>query len=121
MKEMPGYCCSLQRCKVPKRDWLTVPPCDSCEKATDLTAMVCDDAAFLGAQTQGAAMGERLRKLMTDGEWPERILTALCQRAAEGDLKAIQYVLELLGEKPGEDPGPVYRIELGPGVEEMAK
>lgn len=68
-------------------------------------------------------MGERLRALMERENLVDPMLRGLAQSAGEGNLKAIEYVLRLLGEAPA-PPGsePLgYRIELGPGVEELAK
>lgn len=109
MKLMPGYDCKLSRCKVPRKDWPTVPPCDICDKACQL------------AQDEPKTMSARLRALLAKDGLENRILSALAERAAEGELKAIQYVLEVLGEKPEEPTDPVLRVEFGPGVEDLAK
>lgn len=53
----------------------------------------------------------------------QQILLAIVQKALNGDLKTVEFILELTGELPGgksaEQDG--LRIELGPGVEELAK
>lgn len=68
-------------------------------------------------------MGERLRALMEEEGLVEPMLRALAQSAGEGNLKATEYVLRLLGEAPAEPGGepPEFRVELGPGVEELAQ
>lgn len=66
-------------------------------------------------------MGDQLRRLMEDGGHAETMLLALVERAKEGDLKAVQLVLALLGEDPGNERDPVYRLDLGPGVEELCE
>lgn len=59
------------------------------------------------------------------GDARQQILLAVVQKALNGDLKTIEFILELIGEQPDEKAkGPedaVFRIELGPGIEEMAK
>lgn len=59
------------------------------------------------------------------GDARQQILLALVQKALNGDLKTVEFILELIGELPvdkgkGAD-GKEIRIELGSGVEEMAK
>lgn len=110
MKLMPGYDCALNRCKVPKKDWPTVPPCDICAKACRLE------------QEEPQSMAERLRALLGEDGRQEQVLLALVQRAAEGDLKAIQLVLDILGEKPPqEEDDREIRVVFDPGIEESAK
>lgn len=59
------------------------------------------------------------------GDARRQILLAVVQKALNGDLKTIEFILELIGERPDEKAkgteDSVFRIELGPGVEEMAK
>lgn len=119
--EMPGYCCTRDKCEVPKKDWVRFPPCSACEKAMDVALAVMVDQSMEGREQRPAPMGEQLRALLAEGSVARSILSALCQRATEGDLKAIQLVMDILGEKPPQDDGPEIRIELGPGVEELAK
>ena len=60
-----------------------------------------------------------LVRVMEREDLTETMATALARKAAEGDLRAMGMVLSALGENGEFDP--VYRIELGPGVEDMAK
>lgn len=57
------------------------------------------------------------------GDARQQILLALVQKALNGDLKTVEFILELIGEAPdgGEKDPEGVRIELGPGVEELAK
>lgn len=57
------------------------------------------------------------------GDARQQILLALVQKALNGDLKTVEFILELIGEAPDgreKDPEGV-RVELGPGIEEFAK
>lgn len=57
------------------------------------------------------------------GDARQQILLALVQKALNGDLKTVEFILELIGETPDvkKVDGEGVRIELGPGVEELAK
>ena len=67
---------------------------------------------------------EDVRELEGD-DARQQILLALVQKALNGDLKTVEFILELIGEAPdakdksAECEG--LRVELGPGVEELAK
>ncbi len=59
------------------------------------------------------------------GDARRQILLAVVQKALNGDLKSVEFILELTGELPDPKARPDgsagLRIELGPGVEELAK
>lgn len=61
------------------------------------------------------------------GDVRQQLLLALIQKAMGGDLKTFQFILNLIGENPSPpepDPAPredALRVELGPGVEELAQ
>lgn len=59
------------------------------------------------------------------GDAKQQIVLALIQKGLNGDLKTIEFMLKLIGEMPdGKEKAeeePVFRIELGPGVEELAE
>lgn len=68
------------------------------------------------------SMAEELRTVMRKEKAARPMLLALLERAKEGDLKAIQLVLDILGEKAGQDgEEQTFQVVLGPGVEELAK
>lgn len=67
------------------------------------------------------SMADELRAVMRREKAARPMLLALLERAKEGDLKAIQLVLDILGEKSPQDGETAIRIELGPGVEELAE
>lgn len=78
-------------------------------------------------------ISEQLRELLArediqeleGGDARQQILLSMIHKALNGDLKTIEFMLKLIGEmpegkdKPDEDA--VFRIELGPGVEELAQ
>ena len=68
-------------------------------------------------------IADTLRRVMKGTAHAEGIATALLERAEAGDLKAVQMVLQLLGEDlEGKDPGEnVVHIKLGRGVRELAR
>ena len=78
-------------------------------------------------------VAERLRELLArediqeleGGDAWQQILLALIHKALNGDLKTIEFILKLIGEssdgKDKVDEDSVFRIELGPGVEELAQ
>lgn len=78
-------------------------------------------------------MSDQLRELLArediqeleGGDTRQQILLAIVKKALNGDLKTIEFILKLIGEMPDgkekEDEDTVFRIELGPGVEELAK
>lgn len=80
-----------------------------------------------------ATMAERMRQLLAEtnvrelegGDAREQILLALVEKAMGGDLKTVEFILKLIGEpvegreEPAEQAG--FRLELGPGVEELAR
>ena len=51
----------------------------------------------------------------------EKMLLATWKKALGGDVKCLQYILELTGDAGADQEDQVYRIELGPGVEELCK
>lgn len=55
----------------------------------------------------------------------EQILLAIIHKALDGDLKTIEFILKLTGEMPDgkekAEDDPVLRVELGPGVWELAE
>ena len=57
------------------------------------------------------------------GDARQQILLALVQKALNGDLKTVEFILELIGEASDgkEKDAEAVRVELGPGVEELAK
>ncbi len=67
---------------------------------------------------------EDIQELEGGDAW-QQILLALIHKALNGDLKTIEFMLKLIGEttdgKDKTDEEAVFRIELGPGVEELAK
>lgn len=78
-------------------------------------------------------MAEQMRQLLAEknvlelegGDARAQILMALIEKAMNGDLKTVEFILRLIGETPesGDKSAgePTVRIELGPGVREMAE
>lgn len=62
---------------------------------------------------------DALVRAMEQEDLLEPMAAALAHKAAEGDLRAINMVLGVLGEN--EEFDPVYRIEFGEGVERLCK
>lgn len=65
-------------------------------------------------------MRETLSLLMERQGAREQMLCSVLEKAMGGDMKAIEFIRELLGEewKPVQEP---VRIELGQGVEPLCK
>jgi hypothetical protein len=63
-------------------------------------------------------MQEELRRLLDGEALRAQMLLALQDKLASGDLKTMEFILKQTEEKP---PDSVLRVDLGPGVEEMAK
>lgn len=85
------------------------------------------------ARRKAIGVADELRALLrkTDmealegGDIRQQMLVAVIRKAMGGDLKSLEFILELIGELPegkGKDAGPVgVEIRLGPGIEELAK
>ncbi len=66
------------------------------------------------------SMGELLARLMEQEGARERMLLAVLEKAEGGDMKSIEFVRDVLGEKwKGEQE--CVSIKLGKGVEELCK
>lgn len=64
-------------------------------------------------------MREELLDLLEQDDYRKQMLLAVVEKAIGGDMKAFEVVREILREEKPSGEG--LRIELGPGVEEMAK
>ena len=65
-------------------------------------------------------MGQLLARLMEQEGARERMLLSVLEKAEGGDMKSIEFVREVLGEKwKGEQE--TVTIKLGRGVEELCK
>jgi hypothetical protein len=70
-----------------------------------------------------ASMQEEMRRLIEGEDLRSQMLLAIQEKLASGDLKTLEFILKQSEEKP---PGKeladgVLRVELGPGVEELAQ
>ena len=65
-------------------------------------------------------MGQLLSRLMEQEGARERMLLSVLEKAEGGDMKSIEFIREVLGEKwKGEQE--TVTIKLGRGVEELCK
>lgn len=72
------------------------------------------------AGKRGASMGELLSALMEQEGAREQMLLAVLDKARGGDMKAMEFVRDVLGEQwKGERE--TVSIKLGKGVEELCK
>lgn len=72
------------------------------------------------AEKKGNSMGELLEKLMAQEGAREQMLLAVLDKARGGDMKAMEFVRDVLGEQwKGERE--TVTIKLGKGVEELCK
>lgn len=71
-------------------------------------------------QIKSKSMGDLLSELMEQEGARERMLLAVLEKAEGGDMKSIEFVRDVLGEKwKGEQE--TVSIKLGKGVEELCK
>lgn len=70
-------------------------------------------------KTGSASLREELLDLLEQDGCRRQMLLAVVEKAIGGDMKAFEVVREILEEKKPAGEG--LRIELGPGVEELAK
>ncbi len=86
----------------------------------------------MGRKKRPKTIPETLRELLEredlreleGGNGRQQIMLAVLKKALSGDLKSVEFILELLGERgdrPEKEEGGAIRIELGPGVEDLAK
>lgn len=71
-------------------------------------------------QVKSKSMGDLLAELMEQEGARERMLLAVLEKAEGGDMKSIEFVRDLLGERwKGEQE--TVSIKLGKGIEELCK
>lgn len=70
--------------------------------------------------TKSQSMGDLMAQLVEREGTRERLLLSVLEKAEGGDMKSIEFVRDLLGEKwKGEQE--TVTIKLGKGVEELCK
>ena len=65
------------------------------------------------------SMQEELAQILAEEDRQRQMLTAVVDKAIGGDMKAVEFVREILGEKKNAAEGLV--IKLDKGIEELAK
>lgn len=87
----------------------------------------------MAARKKTTTLADELRALMERGDIEsaegatarEQMLLSVLRKAVGGDLKSVEFVLELLGEQPrpkGKETQPEgVTVRLGPGVEELCR
>ena len=71
-------------------------------------------------KTDPVSLKDELLDLLDQDGNRRQMLLAVVEKAIGGDMKAFEVIREILDEKKTAEDGGL-RIELGPGVEELAK
>lgn len=73
----------------------------------------------MGRRKRPLTMGEELRSILEENSNQRQMLYAVVEKAIGGDMKAVEFVREILGEKKQTAEGLVIRLDKG--IEELAK
>ena len=72
------------------------------------------------AKKRNLTMQEELRQILSEDQRQRQMLTAVVEKAIGGDMKAVEFIREILGEKKGACEGGVV-IKLDKTVEELSR
>ncbi len=73
----------------------------------------------MAERNDALSMREELVQILAEEGRQRQMLTAVVEKAIGGDMKAVEFVREILGEGKNDRKGLVIRLD--PGVEELAK